>query len=75
MTLYEYNILELNEQLTIVWNEGELIDNHFSIKERRNLYPVDMFFVEVINDVMHNTIIEVQRFKTGHLQDKYSDLK
>ena len=75
MTLYEYNRLELKEQLTIVWNEGEFIDNHFSIKERCNLYAIDMFFVEVVYDPVHNTITEVKSFKTGHLLDKYSNLK
>ena len=72
MTLYEYNRLELKEQLTIVWNEGEFIDNHFSIKERCNLYAIDRFFVEVVYDPIHNTITEVKSFKTGHLLDKYS---
>ena len=75
MTLYDFNRLELNEQLTIVWNEGEFIDNHFSIKERCNLYAIDMFFVEVVYDPVHNTITEVKSFKTGHLLDKYSNLK
>ena len=72
MTLYEFNILELNQQLTIVWNEGEFIDNHFSIKERCNLYAIDMFFVEVVYDAKHNTITELRSFKTGHLLNKYT---
>jgi hypothetical protein len=74
LTLYEFNILELNEQLTIVWNEGEFIDNHFSNKERCNLYEIDMFFVEVVYDAKQNTITELRSFKTGYLLDKYSSI-
>jgi len=74
MTLYQFNSLELDEQLKIVWNEGEFIDNHFSIIERCNLYAIDKFFVEVVYDAEHNTITELKSFKTGHLLDKYSNL-
>ena len=38
LTLYHFNKLELNEQLTIVWNKGVFVDNHFDIKERCNCY-------------------------------------
>ena len=72
MTLYDFNILELNEQLTIVWNEGEFIDNHFSIKERCNLYSVKMFWMEIVYDAVHNSITELRSFKYSHSLDKYS---
>ena len=72
MTLYEFNILELYEQLTIVCNEGEFIENHFSIKERCNCFAIDKFFVEVVYSAEHNTITEVRSYKTGKLPDKYS---
>ena len=72
MTLYEFNSLKLEEQLTIVWNKGEFIDNHFSTLERCNCYAIDKFFVEVVYDAEHNTITELRSFKTGALLDKYS---
>ena len=74
MTLYEFNNLKLDEQLTIVWNKGEFIDNHFSTLERCNCYAIDKFFVEVVYDVVHNTITELRSFKTGYLLNKYSNL-
>jgi hypothetical protein len=72
MTLYNFNKLELDEQLTIVWNKGVFVDNHFDIKERCNCYAIDMFFVEVVYDAEHNTITELRSFKNGHSLDKYS---
>ncbi len=72
MTLYEFNSLNLDEQLKFVWKEGEFIDNHFSTIERCNCYAIDKFFVEVVYDAVHNTITEVRSFKSGHLLDKYS---
>jgi len=74
MTLYEFNRLELDEQLKTVWNKGAFIDNYFSIKERCNCYAIDKFFVEVVYDSEQNTITELRSFKTGHLLDKYSNL-
>ena len=72
MTLYEYNSLSLEQQLTIVWNNGAFLDNHITEKEKCNCYAIDMFFVEVVYDAEHNVITELRAFKTGHLLDKYS---
>lgn len=74
MTLYDFNSLNLDKQLTVVWIEGACIDNHFSALERCNLYAIDMFWIEVIYNSEHNTITELRSFKTGHLLDKYSNL-
>ncbi len=72
MTLYDFNKLELNEQLTIVWNEGVFIDNYIDKIETCNCYAIDKFFVEVVYDAEQNTITEVRSFKTGLLLSKYS---
>lgn len=47
MTLYEFNILELNERMEAVNQYGTFLDNHTK-SERCNLYAINMFFVEVI---------------------------
>ena len=72
MTLYNFNKLDLNEQLTVVWNEGVFLDNYITKTERCNCYAIDKFFVEVVYDPQVNTITELRSFKTGHLLDKYS---
>jgi hypothetical protein len=72
MTLYDFIKLELDEQLTIVWNEGAFVNNHLSALELCNCYAIDMFFVEVVYDAEHNTITEARSFKTGSLLEKYS---
>jgi len=74
MTLYEFNLLELNERMEAVNQHGTFIDNHVTEAERCNLYAIDMFFVEVVYDAGQNTITELKSFKSGHLLDKYSNL-
>ena len=72
MTLYEFNVLELNERMEVVNQKGQFIDNHITSSEKCNLYAIDRFFVEVVYDAEHNTITELRSFKYGHLLDKYS---
>jgi hypothetical protein len=72
MTLYEFNRLELNEQLTTVWEYGVFLDNHVTAKEKCNCYAIDKFFVEVDYNPEHNTITEIRSFKYGHSLDKYA---
>tara|TARA_R110002033_G_C3895715_1_gene239405 strand:+ start:9884 stop:10114 length:231 start_codon:yes stop_codon:yes gene_type:complete len=75
MTLYEFNRLELNEGVEAVNQYGTFLDNYLTKKEKCNLYPIDMFFVEVVNNSEHNTITEIRSFKTGALLNKYSNLQ
>lgn len=72
MTLYEFNILELNERMEAVNQYGTFLDNHITSKEKCNLYSINMFFVEVVYNAEHNTITEIRSFKTGELLNKYS---
>ncbi|WP_028873704.1 hypothetical protein [Psychroserpens burtonensis] len=74
MTLYEFNILYVNERMEAVNQYGTFIDNYITKTERCNLYAINKFFVEVVYDGVHNTITEVRSFKTGRLLDKYSNL-
>ncbi len=66
MTLYEFNILELNDRMEAVNQHGTFLDNHVIKTERCNLCGLDTFFVEVVYDSEHNAITEVRRFKTGY---------
>ena len=75
MTLYEFNILTFEEKQAIVWDKGAFLDNYVTKEERCSCYAIDKFFVEVVYNAEHNTITEVRSFKTGHLLDKYSNIK
>ncbi|MFT5217131.1 MAG: hypothetical protein ACI83H_002265 [Glaciecola sp.] len=76
MTLYEFNSLELNEQMEAVNQLGTFLDNYVTDEERCNCYAIDKFFVEVVYDAEHNAITELRSFKYGAELDKYSsDLK
>ena len=74
MTLYEFRMLNDDDQLTAVWDKGIFLENFISEKEKINCYAIDMFFVEVVYDAEKNNITEVRSFKSGHLLDKYSNL-
>lgn len=72
MDLYEYNVLDLNERMEVVNQQGVFLDNHITKLERCNLYAIDRFFVEVVYNSETNTITEIRSFKTGDLLNKYS---
>jgi len=72
MTLYEFNILTLEEKQATVWDKGVFLDNYVTKDIRINCYAIDKFFVEVVYDDMQNVITEVRRFKSGRSLDKYS---
>jgi len=72
MTLYEFNVLELNERMEVVNQQGTFLDNHITKLERCNLYAINKFFVEVFYNADTNTITEIKSFKTGELLNKYS---
>ena len=72
MTLYEFNILKLNERMEAVNQYGTFLDNHITEKEKCNCYAIDKFFVEVVYDAEHNVITGVKSFKYGKELDKYS---
>jgi len=74
MTLYEFNILDLNERMQCVNTYGTFLDNYVTKTERCNLYAINRFFVEVVYNSEYNTITEINSFKTGHLLDKYSNI-
>jgi len=72
MTLYEFRMLNDDDQLKAVWGKGVFLDNHITKTEKINCYAIDMFFVEVVYDAKQNKITEVRCFKEGHRLDKYS---
>ena len=73
MNLYEFNALELNERMGTANQYGTYLYNYIGYGERCNCYAIDKFFVKVLQDAKHNTIIGIRSFKSGHGFDKYSD--
>ncbi|WP_296316735.1 hypothetical protein [Winogradskyella sp. UBA3174] len=74
MTLYEFNLLSLENKQAKVWEIGTFLDNCVTKDVKINCYAIDRFFVEVVYDAEHNTVTDVTAFKTGKNLDKYSSL-
>ena len=74
MTLYEFLILNEENQFQTVWDKGTHIDTVFQNNLRINLYAIDKFFVEIYYDPRSNKIVDKKAFKYGHSLDKYSNL-
>ena len=74
MTLYEFNFLDINNQMETVNQLGIYLDNHITKNEKFNLYAIDMFFVEVCYNSLENKISGIKSFKSGHLLDRYSNI-
>jgi hypothetical protein len=75
MTLYEFNGLDLNNQMETVNQQGVYLDNHITKNEKFNLYAINMFFVEVCYNSIENKISGIKSFKSGHLLDRYSNIE
>ena len=75
MTLYEFNLLDINNQMETVNQLGIYLDNHITKNEKFNLYAIDMFFVEVCYNSLENKITNIKTFKSGYLLDRYSNIE
>jgi hypothetical protein len=74
MKLYEFNLLDINNQMETVNQQGVYLDNHITKNEKFNLYAINMFFVEVCYSSLENKISGIKSFKSGYLLDKYSNI-
>ena len=75
MKLYEFNLLDINNQMETVNQQGVYLDNHITKNEKFNLYAINMFFVEVSYNSIKNSIVKIKSFKSGHLLDRYSNIE
>ena len=74
ITLYQFNLLDINNQTETINQQGVYLDNHITKYEKFNLYAINMFFVEVCYNSLENKISGIKSFKSGHLLDKYSNI-
>ena len=72
--MYDFNLLDINNQMETVNQLGIYLDNHITKNEKFNLYAIDMFFVEVCYNSLENKISGIKSFKSGHLLDRYSNI-
>jgi hypothetical protein len=74
MKLYEFNLLDINNQMETVNQQGVYLDNHITKDKKFNLYAINMFFVEVCYNSIENKISGIKSFKSGNLLDRYSNI-
>jgi hypothetical protein len=74
MILYEFNLLDTNNKMQVVNQQGKYLDNHITENLKCNLYAIDMFFVEVCYNSLENKIIGIKSFKSGNLLDRYFNI-
>ena len=63
MTLYEFNVLELNERMEAVNQYGIFLDKYIGNGESCNCYAIDKFFVDIVYNAKYGTIIKARDFK------------
>lgn len=71
MKLAEYKRLSDDEQYSILWNEGVLIDACIEGEVKKLLYAVHDFYIELWSHCHTNKIIWKLSFKQGKLLEKY----
>jgi hypothetical protein len=74
MKLYEFNLLDINNQMETVNQQGVYLDNYITKSKKFNLYAINMFFVEVCYNSLENKISGIKSFKSGHLLNRYSNI-
>jgi hypothetical protein len=74
MTLRNFRLLDLNNKMQVVNQQGKYLDNRITENIKCNLYAIDMFFVEVEYNTHLNKITNIKSFKSGHLLDRYSNI-
>jgi hypothetical protein len=75
MKLYEFNLLDINNQMETVNQQGVYLDNHIAKDEKFNLYAINLFFIEVCYNSLENKITNIKTFKSGYLLDRYSNIE
>ena len=59
MTLYEFNVLTLEEKQATTWKHGTFLENYITEDIRIGCYAIDKFFVEVIYDEIFTQVLIV----------------
>ena len=71
MTLYEFNMLERNEQHSIVWECGTHIGERLEGAHKLILYQMFSFYVELYYSVGDNKLTKLRSFSSVKCLDPY----
>jgi len=74
MTLYEFKLLNEEDQFKTIWDIGVHLDSIKTPSENIVLYAVDNFFVEVYYNATTNATTECMSFIEGERLNKYSNI-
>ncbi len=74
ITIEEFSALPDQEQREVLQNAGVYLDSVHDGDEKRELYSIDHFFVEVQLDLIYLTPIKMKAFDTGEQIDHYSSV-
>jgi hypothetical protein len=72
MTLYEFRLLDMNEQTNLVW-DGVFLDVRIKLPLSILLYDLGGFYVEVHYNSMKNGIVRLRSFKSTSCLQPYLD--
>lgn len=64
MTLYQYKLLETNQQAEVLWNDGEFVADRMGDKYNYLLYQLYNFYVEVQYNTEKNSIEKIKSFSS-----------
>ena len=71
MKLNEYKKLSEEEQYSLLWEKGVLVDACIEGEVKKLLYAIDNFFIELWCHVITNKVLWKLSFKQGRLLEKY----
>lgn len=73
MNLYEFNLLEINAQAELLWEEGVYLLVRQEAGYMVNLHALNSFFVEVWYNGKKNKIERIRAFKSREQLEPYID--
>ena len=62
MTLYQYKLLNKDEQYKVLWDKGVFIDQRISVSYNFQLYQIEGFYVELKYNREENKIVGLKSF-------------
>jgi hypothetical protein len=71
MKISEFTMLDIDDRVNLVWDEGKFIDKFVDTEHLIHLYFLDNFYVEVTVSKSNQEIKEIFAFKKSIRLEKY----
>ena len=71
MTLYEFNMLEMNDQHSAIWENGTHISVRLEGSHKLILYQIFSFYVELYYSIEENKLTRLRSFSSVKCLDPY----